>query len=60
MGDNNEQAAVDLDAIVDGGADLFEVIYRGDRIYNFSDVLVSLIIDLSVTKIDNDACEGLH
>ena len=61
MGDNNEQEVVDLDAIIDAGAaDLFEVIYRGDRlVVNIpDDVLISLIIDLSVTEIDDDACEG--
>jgi len=56
MGDNNQQEAIDLDAIDDNnGADLLEAIYRR-RGYDYPDVPFRLVIPSSVTVIDDYAC----
>mmetsp|Transcript_39095 Transcript_39095/g.44992 ORF Transcript_39095/g.44992 Transcript_39095/m.44992 type:complete len:117 (-) Transcript_39095:328-678(-) len=55
MGDNLEQEAADLAAMNDGD-DLVDVDYRGDRLVNIPNVPFRLIIDSSVTEIDEDAC----
>jgi len=64
MDNNNEQeAGFDVSYAINDdndGGDLFERIYLGDRLVNIPDVPFRLIIDASVTEIDNDACYSLR